>query len=454
MTFPGQLLHTFPNGQQLYLVDAVPTEPQVPALALCPHLFVDDALIEWTDTSRMVKPLAHSLYPLLNHANGLHTFGAVVAPAPGQFLMWLMEMSNGQKVNTVRQSSDGLAWSATRVLIPAMGERQVTHVLDEGPGFALPQERFKTVIRDDGMADYPRWRGELWVSPDGFAWSREPENPMVRTPYGEVWSLFKRTGGYGLLHRHNWTRPVIEPGEEPFIRTIAATASGFGLSNFPPSQPVFAPGPGDEGDTHYYGVSNILRRGDLYLGCLHIYRPDVTVVGGTAGYGYTVLCWSRDGLTWQRDTAANMRFLEPLPAAETWDHAITWVTSLVPVRDQVYCYHFGAQFGHIGTDRGVGLTKIQRDRFVARQAWTATKVLRTKPVRVEAGQLFINSRGRVRVTILDADTNQPIAGFDSVVSINGLDIPIFTGTLTGLRGRLVKLQFELTNAELYGFTLA
>ena len=162
----------------------------------------------------------------------------------------------------------------------------------------------------------------------------------------------------------------------------------------------------DEGIVQWYGCGATARRGEYLIGMGKVLRDDLIVMGDKRvpclnafhlgprdeipaelrdmkppllveglekkqapvfGYGCTVLVWSRDnGKTWSRDdeTAA---FFAPDPRPDAWDHAHAWIDSAVPVGDEVWCYYGGYRYGHkVYTDRGIGLVKMKRDRYVAR----------------------------------------------------------------------------------------
>ena len=96
-------------------------------------------------------------------------------------------------------------------------------------------------------------------------------------------------------------------------------------------QVLFAPDEKDPGITEWYGMVGFQVRGDLLVAFLQVLRDDLTCEGApreasaanptrSGGMGHTVLCWSRDGETWQRDRQVDA-FLEPNPKIG-WDHAI------------------------------------------------------------------------------------------------------------------------------------
>ncbi|MCR4413610.1 MAG: hypothetical protein NUV77_14410, partial [Thermoguttaceae bacterium] len=107
-------------------------------------------------------------------------------------------------------------------------------------------------------------------------------------------------------------------------------------------------------------------------------------------------------------------------------------------------------------ERQIGLVTMARDRYVAREAGTGGGKLRTPLVVLAGSALTINAKvdGALKVRLVDSD-DRPIPGFDGV-SLHGdrLDHPVpFAKKLTALANRPVRLEFELQNAQVFGFDL-
>lgn len=245
---------------------------------------------------------------------------------------------------------------------------------------------------------------------------------------------------------------------------------------------VFSPDEKDPGITQWYGPAGFMVRGDLIVGFLRVLRDDLSPEGAPpeavasnvrgkaglgaagagmgSGMGYTVLAWTRDGETWQRDRHTD-RFFEPDPHEGVWDHAMSWVGSSVFVGDDIYLYYAGYRWGHKhlhSVDRQLGLVKMKRDRFVARQAGEGGGTITTRPVILSADALLLNvdaNVGEVRVQISDA-AGEPIPGFHfhecRPISVDSLGAPVeWTRPLSALRGQPVRLEFSLWNSRLFAF---
>ena len=102
------------------------------------------------------------------------------------------------------------------------------------------------------------------------------------------------------------------------------------------------------------------------------------------GIGYTTLAWTRDGEHWTRDRE---KFFDRHPQHGAWDHAHAWIDEQVPVGDEVYLYYGGYKSGHKVNrfeERQIGLVKMKRDRYVAREAGADGGSFRTPLVQFEA----------------------------------------------------------------------
>src|SRR5262249_27960099 len=137
--------------------------------------------------------------------------------------------------------------------------------------------------------------------------------------------------------------------------------------------------------------------------------------GDVQGIGYTVLAWTRDGETWERDRTP---FMDRNPTPGTWDRAMTWGDYLLPVDDDVYIYYGGYARGHKVErykERHVGYANTPRDRLVPRDAANEPGSLRTPPLLIpDNANLTVNAdvKGELRVRVLDP-TGAALPGFDA-----------------------------------------
>jgi hypothetical protein len=197
----------------------------------------------------------------------------------------------------------------------------------------------------------------------------------------------------------------------------------------------------------------------MLIGMLKVLRDDLPCDPGgkTNGIGYTVLAWSHNGEDWQRD---RQPFFDRNPQSGSWDHAMAWVDYQLPVSDEIYLYYGGYARGHKVerfTERQIGLVRMKRDRYVARQA-TTQGTLRTRLVLLEGDALSLNvdaHHGEARVQILD-ERNKPIQGFSFVdcaaIRSDELAAPVhWRRLLSEIRDAPVRIEFALQSANLFAF---
>jgi len=221
---------------------------------------------------------------------------------------------------------------------------------------------------------------------------------------------------------------------------------------------ILVPDPKLEHDqTQFYAMDGFIQRGDLLIGMVKVLRDDLKADDppdppDAYGIGYTTLAWSRDGEHWTRDREP---FLDRDPRQGAWDHAHAWIDEQVAVGDATYLYYAGYARGHKVNrfeERQIGLLKMKRDRYVAREAESGT--FTTPLLKIEGDAIALNvdaSRGEARVQVLDDSGNalpgfgradcDPIRGdsLDAVVKWKGGKLPRTP----------VRLGFALKDARLF-----
>ncbi len=349
------------------------------------------------------------------------------------------------------QSEDGIHWVRPHhVLADAGGFDFGSSVIDEGPDFLRPAERYKLAW----------WHGgglRLAISSDGLTWTAWRPYPVIR-------------------HNHDITNIFYDAARKRYLATISVYTTGptwtgnrrctmhtasSDLLNW--QQPWYVLRPNDSiepGQTQFYAMNAYLQRGELLIGLVKVLHDDWRAPDtpeGAYGVGYTTLAWSHDGQHWTRDLEP---FFEPDPSPEAWDHAHTWIDQQLPMGDQVYLYYGGYKFGHKmdrWEGRQIGLVTIQRDRYVSRDAALDGGRLVTPALVLPAGQLTVNAnvRGELRLALLDqqgraiagcsAEDCQPIRGDSLSHAVHWKNPP------SDLERRGVRIEFQLHDGQLYGF---
>jgi hypothetical protein len=297
-------------------------------------------------------------------------------------------------------------------------------------------------------------------SPDGVRWTYHPQNP-VWTGIGDVpvtiWDNYSKK----FLCYAKVSREVLHRRR----RTIAVGESEDGVHWTEPKV-VLQPDELDPYDTDFYGMAVLPYKG-LYLGFLWVYhtdrRRDVIDVQ---------LAFSRSpGDGWTRVTSIDRSGQEeravflPLGERDSWEDGMVFINNSPAVfDDHIRLYYSGCGDLHdqAGTRHGsIGIAELPVDRFVFLEA-QETGYFGTVPVLWKGEQLFVNADsrgGEIRVGVLDSEKN-PVAGFDASpcdpISADSLRHRVsWQGKfdLRSFNGRPVRLEFRMTRAKLYSFSI-
>ena len=430
-----------------------------------PHLLLDDFLIEKSEglTRTLTTPrrqLANPVVTGLEDKNSQPYCTVLRDDQTGRFRIWYdATYAGGLGLGTLR-SSDGIRWERPhRILKEPPGPCYGASILDDAARTRDPDHRYKLVYSDGG----PMWMAH---SADGLAWKRDRrpalEGSSVSDRVGLTWDPLR--GRYLALVGMPSTPADGFKGRTPNApegnrRCVGQSTSKDALTWEKPRY-IFKPDVQDEGVTEFYSIAGVLPRGGLLIGLLKVLRDDLPCDPGgpVQGIGYTVLAWTRDGETWQRDRRP---FLDRNPEKGAWDHAMAWGDCQLPVGDEVYLYYGGYARGHKvqpTQERQIGLVRFQRDRYAAREAGSDEGALRTRLLACDAQALTVNvdaGKGQLRVQITDA-AGQPFPGFSfsdcKPITGDSLAAPVrWEKPLSDLRGKTVRLEFRLRQARLFAF---
>lgn len=433
-----------------------------------PHLLLDDALIaEQAGLARTVQRPDRRPEPVITgRAGGDDNFQPYVTvirnPDTGRFRVWYgVPETESQSHLATMESDDGIRWQRPhRVLRDPQKIQFGASVIDRGPSFAPAAERYVFAFWEGGGL-------RLAVSPDGLAWRMLVPGVVWRHNH-DINSL-----AWDPLRRHYLAigSVYLEDPQWAGRRRIPYQSVSPDLRRWEPEWRIIEPKSGapiERGETQFYAMAGVLARGDLLIGLVKVLRDDLNATPGrsaaemgdagrkAAGLGYTVLAWSRDGRTWQRD---HEPFLANDPDPARWDHAMAWGDCQLVVGGETFLYYGGYLRGHKVArfdERQIGLARFPRDRYVAREADFNPGRLLTKPLLLRGRALTLNARivGDLRIRLLD-ERLQPVAGCDwTAVAGDGVDLPV-AWPHEGREREVapVRLEFQLRQAQLYGFSV-
>jgi hypothetical protein len=420
-----------------------------------PHLFLDDHWIaQSTGIERVICEPERLPDPIVTGPEDkcFQPYVTVLRdPSTKRFRIWYGVPENaGQTHLAYMESDDGIHWKRPhRVLKDPRRIQFGTSIIDEGSPFSEPSKRYKYGFWDEGGL-------QVAASPDGLDWTTLAPGPVLR-------------------HNHDINCIFRDPIRNRYMAIVSSVRAGStwkgelripmqsvsdDLVHWTDPWVVITPDQQDEGETQFYAMGGLIARGPLLIGMLRVLRDDLPAEPGgpKAGLGYTVLAWSYDGKTWQRD---RQPFVPRNPKPGSWDHAMTWADCQLRVGDEIFIYYGGYARGHKVerfTERQIGLARMRLDRYIVRVATGKGRIL-TKPVTFSRAKLTLNAQiqGQVRARILDA-TGTALKGFDfgdfKPLTGDSLQHPMRWGDRSQVpEDRPVQLEIEIDHGRVFAFNL-
>ena len=444
------------------------------------QLFLDDYLIASSvGLRREVHPATkHSANPVLipdKPWEGVGTVFQIVHrdETTGRFRMWYaghvrFKMPSGTSVRfpaLYAESADGITWEKPELgLHEFEGSKANNIVIPAGNLYGLidpdPARKYKAIVWHE--PDYvPREGYFLYTSPDGIHWTRERDEPLVKSLVGGY--ALPQTG-IGDTSVFRWDRILkkyicdvkfVLPG----VFRCRGIMESDDLIHWTRPRMTFHPDAIDEADSQVYGHLGFCYE-NLWIGFLRMMHTERT------GWKQTTveLTTSRDGRHWTR--VAKREDFIGLGTPNAWDadyHDPPW--DPIPIGDELWIYYRSVNRGPKETNpnvgHAIGLAKLRRDGFVSMTAEATPGALVTRPLTFDGDSLFINAevgeRGSVKVAVLDSES-EPVAGYtlgDAIpIQTGGIEIPVRwkkAERYTLESERHIRLKFELQNAKLYSF---
>ncbi len=442
-------------------------------LAPGPHLFVDEHLIESAEglTRRVVPPQRDLGGPVITGKEDgcFQPYMTVLRDdKTGRFRIWYGARTEDRNASRSRiaymESDDGIKWQRPHRILDDPGPIQFgVSVIDEGAAFPEPAQRYKFGWWHDGGL-------KVAASPDGLKWTALAGGNVVWKHNHDINGIWRdeprdRYIAIGSVYTEDpaWTGK----------RRITFQNESQDLVHWGDGHNILRPDEKDgAGETQFYAMDGFIQRGGLLIGMVKVLRDDLKAddppdPADAYGIGYTTLAGTRAGKTWMRDRA---KFFDRHPQPGAWDHAHGWIDEQLPVGDEVFLYYGGYARGHKVNrfeERQIGLVRMKRDRYVARETGDEEGLLRTRLLTIDnaggadggaAGRMTVNaavpSSARLRVRLVD-EAGAPLSNFDwqDVVG-DGVALPVnWKGSLSALRGKPLRVEFYSSDTQLYGFEL-
>ncbi len=326
--------------------------------------------------------------------------------------------------------------------------RQKTQGIDVelNPAPNSPAEKYIAIHNDSGgvFVSYSVDGKEFKCSYESPAvwYHSDTRNNIVFDEVRDRWFMFVRPRAYaGEGFKHvNRRRVAVKESDD--------------LVHWTHERTIIVP---EEGDvTDFYGMT-VFRRGDLFIGFLQIYDA------GKTDKVSSELVWSYDAYQWSRLPLGTKKSPLNYGKGNDWDAGQVYMGDKPIVKeDEMWFYYTGNKTTHnvMGTP-AIGLAKTKTDRFFGARSLPDTlgRIL-TRPFEVD-GDLFINAdvEGEIRVEVRSAIRDETLEGWgaDACTPIVGsvLDAPISWGgkKLSDLKGKMVRLRFQLKDGTLYSFNI-
>lgn len=423
-------------------------------------------------------PVKHPDNPLIASDAGYVS----VARAPeGGFKMWYQthrSAKGGEEGSeyaiAYAESSDGLAWTLPKLDLHEWTGSKVNNIVTKGWGSKRasgPQilevpvaerrgHRYLLAYRTGGVREASGIR--VAGSDDGIHWDEEDDS-LINQLHSDTQNsiVYDEAAGEFVMFCRPKDRYLVggrvdflQDGESRRIARMSGKSLWEPWSGSP--ETVLIPDELDmqRGFNRFYGM-NVRRHSGIFFGCLWPFKLNTDIV--------TELVWSRDGWRWER-FPTRPRLLELGPEG-AWDDGMVFGSiDWLEVGDEWWLYYAGSDGPHESRERntGIGLATMRKEGFVSLHGPSGGGVVCTKKLLWPGGDLFVNadaSEGEMRVCVSD-ETRQVLPGFgyDDAPPFTGNDVAhevTWQGrSLDELRGKVIRLEFQLKNAHLYTFRAA
>jgi len=358
-------------------------------------------------------------------------------------------------------SKDGIKWVKPELgLVEYDGSKQNNIVWRKlhGAGVSVdlhdpdPARRYKTLFKQRDISVGFSADGIHWGPPVGCK-EIDPK-PADGTHYNALWvpELGEYVGFIRFRGREGRRTPVKRNGRSRSVRQVGRTTSKDFL-NWTQAKLVFE---GSDVNLQVYSMP-VFRYAGLYLGLPVMYNY-------TTDRAFTGLAWSPDTINWHF-IAEGTALIANSEKKGDYDWGCAYSSAYPIFLDKEIRLYYGASDGlHFGWRNGFFcLATLRPDGFagyeqIARGSNRAATIT-TKPVVAVAGSLHLSAdialSGYVKATILDKDNKQLAEGELIAKTATDAEVQWKKGfSLAKLKGKQIKLRFELRDSKLYSFSFS
>lgn len=450
-----------------------------------PQFFIDDTIVDnrWSLKPKIEEvvrafhaPKKHAKNPLIVGSCG---YASVVREADtGTFKLWYQTHGRGDDEDKAQygiayaESKDGLAWTRPELGLIEWNGTKGNNIVWRGHAdfrasgqqiLDLPESarrgfRYVMAYHTSGGK-----RGENGIhvvgSKDGIHWDKASDtqvveissdtvNSIVFDPARSEYAMFCRAKDRYLAGQTG----MLDTGESRRISRIAGQDLWSKWEGSP--QAILIPDELDleRGFNRFYGMSAHYHAG-ITFGFLWSFKLNSDI--------WTDLAWSRDGVTFER-LPQRPRLIDLGPAG-AWDDGMVFGSAdWIEVGDEWWMYYAGWDGPHETRERegSIGLATLRKEGFVSLHGPRGGGVVATRTLVWPGGALLVNadaSKGELKVRVSD-ERRKILPGFDYA------DCEPFTGDSTAhevkwrttsldtLRGKVLRFEFQLREADLYTFT--
>ena len=462
-----------------------PLEPM--EIGQTPQFFIDDYIVDnrWSLKPKIEEvvrvfhaPKKHEGNPLI--VGGCGYPSAVREADTGTFKLWYQTntRSTDEDKNAYgiayAESRDGLAWTRPKLgLIDWKGSKDNNivwrghagsrasgeHILD------LPESvrRGFRYVMAYHTAGGKRDQNGIHVvgSHDGIRWdqasdtqvlnlSSDTVNSIIFDPARKEFAMFCRAKDRYLAGQSG----MLDTGESRRVSRVVGKDLWSKWEGSP--QSILIPDELDlaHGFNRFYGMTARVHAG-ITFGFVWSFKLNTDI--------WTELAWSRDGLSFER-LPTRPRLIDLGPAG-AWDDGMVFGSAdWIEVADEWWLYYAGWDGTHETPERtgSIGLAKVRKEGFISLHGPKGGGVICTRTLGWPGGDLVVNAdahAGEMKVRVSD-ELRKPVAGF------NYDDMPFFKsdavsqeitwkgGSLDALKGKVIRLEFQLKDADLYTFRAA